>query len=65
MLRILDLDLDFFIDGAASWRASDSGRLDAADFPPWSREKALSFLEESCKLTFSPPGRKSRGRTCR
>jgi UPF0489 domain len=56
VLRVLDLDLDFFIEGAANSRASNDARLDAADFPPWPREKALSFLEDRCKLTGKLPG---------
>lgn len=56
MIRILDLDLDFFIEGAAYWRPSDSDRLNAEDFPPWPQQKALSFLEDACKLTEKRPG---------
>jgi hypothetical protein len=54
--RVLDLDLDFFIDGAAHDRKSNSPRLDSHDFPPWPRDKAIAFLEESCKLTGKLPG---------
>jgi hypothetical protein len=56
VLRILDLDLDLFVDGAAYWKASKSERLKAEDFPPWPREEALSFLERSCGLTAKLPG---------
>jgi hypothetical protein len=55
-MRVLDIDLDFFVGGSAHWRPSDSERLSADDFPPWPREKALSFLEHSCKLTTKVPG---------
>ena len=56
MQRILDIDLDFFVEGAAHWRESTDDRLDAAEFPPWPRERALSFLEERCKLDRPLPG---------
>ena len=46
MTRILDIDLDFFVDGAEYWKPSDSQRLDAKNYPPWTREKALGFFEE-------------------
>jgi hypothetical protein len=54
--RILDLDLDFFVHGVATWRAVGSGRLEAADFPPWPVEDALSFLRDRCKLSDPLPG---------
>jgi hypothetical protein len=56
VLRVLDLDLDFFIEGAAHWIASSDARLDADEYPPWPHEKALSFLEDRCKLTGKLPG---------
>jgi hypothetical protein len=51
MTRILDLDLDFFLHGTAHWRDAGSGRLDAEEYPPWSREDALAFLEDRCRLS--------------
>lgn len=56
MTRILDVDLDFFLHGVAHWRQAGSGRLDAADYPPWTREDALAFLEERCNLRTPLPG---------
>jgi UPF0489 domain len=56
MTRVLDLDLDFFLEGVQHWRPAGSGRLDAADFPPWSSEDALAFLEDRCKLDGRLPG---------
>ncbi|MBS1878619.1 MAG: UPF0489 family protein [Actinobacteria bacterium] len=55
-LRVLDLDLDFFIDGVAHWRTADSARLDAEEFPPWPHDEALRFLEERCLLDGRLPG---------
>jgi hypothetical protein len=56
VVRILDLDLDFFIDGVTYWKPSDSERLSAEDFPPWPLEQALGFLEGACKLNGKLPG---------
>jgi len=56
MTRILDLDLDFFVEGSANWRSAGSGRLDAAEYPPWPRDDALAFLRERCKLGDPSPG---------
>jgi hypothetical protein len=55
-MRILDLDLDFFLEGAANWRSAGEGRLDAVEYPPWPREEALAFLQDRCKLTDPLPG---------
>jgi hypothetical protein len=54
--RVLDIDLDFFLHGTAHWRAAESGRLDSVEYPPWSRDEALAFLHDRCKLTDPLPG---------
>jgi hypothetical protein len=56
MTRILDLDLDFFLHGAAHWRDAGSGRLDAEDYPPWSNDEAIGFLHDRCRLADPRPG---------
>lgn len=56
MQRVLDLDLDFFLDGAATWRSQEDDRLDAADFPPWPLGQVFSFLRERCGLDRRLPG---------
>lgn len=56
MQRILDLDLDFFLSGAAILRGPDDGRLDGADFPPWPLEEVLAFLNDQCGLREPLPG---------
>jgi hypothetical protein len=33
-MRVLDIDLDFFLDEVANWMAADDGRLDAGEYPP-------------------------------
>jgi hypothetical protein len=56
MTRVLDLNLDFFLHGVEYWRGVGGGRLDAADYPPWSREDAFAFLEDRCELAGPLPG---------
>jgi hypothetical protein len=55
-VRVLDIDLDFFLHGVAHYRASDDDRLDSTEVEPWSIEEAMSFLQERCKLTAKLPG---------
>lgn len=56
LTRVLDLDLDFFVYGAASWRAHDDDRLDSEEYPPWAINEALAFLRDRCLLTGPLPG---------
>ena len=56
MQRVLDLDLDFFVDGVAHWREPDRGRLDADEYPAWSLDGTLNFLQTRCGLTERLPG---------
>jgi hypothetical protein len=56
VVRILDLDLDFFVHGAAHWRPDDAGRLDDEEFPAWDLEEALFFLTDRCRLAGPLPG---------
>lgn len=51
MTRVLDIDLDFFVQGAATGRAPDDGRLDSDMYPRWPIEDALAFLRGRCLLT--------------
>lgn len=56
-MRVLDLDLDFFLHGTAhyvSYRTEE--RLDPEEFPPWSVSDAFSFLEKQCLLVGKLPG---------
>lgn len=56
-VRVLDLDLDFFLHGAAHWVSPDGGeRLDAEEYPPWELADALDYLERQCLLTQKLPG---------
>jgi hypothetical protein len=54
--RILDIDLDFFVDGAAHWLAYEGNRLDVDEYPPWPLEDALAFLRNHCGLSQRLPG---------
>jgi hypothetical protein len=56
MTRILDIDLDFFLHDTAHWRPAGSGRLDAAEYPPWTQDEALAFLRDRCQVTDTLPG---------
>ncbi len=57
-LRVLDLDLDldFFLYGAAHWVDSAESRLDPEVYPPWPLDDAIDFLVEQCLLTERRPG---------
>lgn len=56
MRRLLDIDLDFFVHGAAHWRASDGDRLEEDAYPSWSIDDVAGFLSERCGLTEPLPG---------
>ena len=50
-MRILDLDLDFFLDSIALDQSSSGARLSEDDFKPWSGDKVREFLEGQCGLS--------------
>jgi hypothetical protein len=55
--RVLDLDVDFFLDGfPAHHRPFDSERLDAEFHPPWTTDRAVEFLSGRCRLQDRLPG---------
>jgi hypothetical protein len=56
MQRVLDLDLDAFIFGKVHHRPPDGPRLDGEEYPPWSVEQVVGFLESNCGLTSRLPG---------
>lgn len=49
-MRILDLDLDFFLYGTAHMVDSQDARLDPDEYPPWSLDSVMSFLIDRCRL---------------
>jgi hypothetical protein len=55
-MRVLNLDLDFFVHGVAHWKGHKIERLDPAEYPPWSVDDSLLFLETKCGLHRKLPG---------
>lgn len=54
-MRILDLDLDFFLDGI-TWKYGAGNRFpDEGSHPPWSEERVRHFLEDGCGLSTASP----------
>ena len=49
-MRVLDIDLDFFVHGVARFRSRELGRLNREEFPPWSIDETMRFLGEHCGL---------------
>lgn len=47
--KILDIDLDFFLNDIAFWK-SDKDRLSSEDYYPWKPEDIVRFLEVNCGL---------------
>lgn len=56
MIRILDIDLDFFMNGVVYNRAASEGRVDPREASPWSVDEALAFLAAQCGLSHRLPG---------
>ena len=53
--RILDLDLDFFLDHVATWRSDDDPRLSDDEYHPWDEMQVREFLEKHCGLSLQRP----------
>lgn len=53
-MRILDIDMDFFLDGIAHWQNGED-RLSDEDFKPWKEEEFIRFLEDKCLLSKDTP----------
>ena len=54
-MRILDLDLDFFLNDVAYLQPEDQDALSSLEYRPWSREKARGFLEHQCGCSAARP----------
>ncbi|CAN5180831.1 hypothetical protein BH09SUM1_BH09SUM1_13470 [soil metagenome] len=52
-MNVLSLDLDFFLDRVHLWRGE--GRLNSAEYHPWTEHQVRSFLEDQCGLSESNP----------
>lgn len=55
-MRVLDLDLDFFLHRVDHFRDGADDRADAYDAPPWPLDDAIAFLTERCQLDGRRPG---------
>ncbi|GAB2690838.1 hypothetical protein GCM10027037_12550 [Mucilaginibacter koreensis] len=53
--RILDIDLDFFLDNVHYGTVTSEKRLSDSEFKPWSVEKVIAFQEQQCGLKKSQP----------
>ncbi|TRW25355.1 hypothetical protein FMM05_08610 [Flavobacterium zepuense] len=54
-MRILDIDLDFFLDEIAHFRKRNNQRLDKRRYVPWNSGQVECFLEKSLGLNKSNP----------
>jgi hypothetical protein len=53
ILNILDIDLDFFLDGIAYF--CTEGRLPSEEYSPWTEKRVRIFLEKNCNLSKRDP----------
>lgn len=58
-MKILDIDLDFFLQKKAHSTVTSKRRLNKNEYKCWEKEDAIRFLEENCGLSKSKkiPGR--------
>jgi hypothetical protein len=54
-MRVLDIDLDFFLNDVAHWPPAGE-RLDSEHFRPWTFDEVATYFAERCKLTRPLPG---------
>ena len=50
-MKILDIDLDFFLNDIANSRSDYGERLSSDEYFPWEAEDVKAFLECQCGLT--------------
>lgn len=50
MARMLDIDMDFFLNRIATERIGNE-RLDEKEYIPWKEQKFRAFLEENCRMS--------------
>jgi hypothetical protein len=55
MQRVLDIDLDFFVEDPVFWPPSDE-RCDPDEHPVWVESEVAAFLNERCGVTARLPG---------
>ena len=49
-IRILDIDLDFFLNKIVFWK-KDNKRLNEKEYIPWKKERVIDFLENQCNIS--------------
>jgi len=54
-MRILDIDLDFFLDEIEYFRSRNNKRLNKKDYNPWNYRQVECFLENSFGLNQNYP----------
>lgn len=54
-MRILDIDLDFFLSGIAHFVSDNEERLNDDYYKPWDEESVRQFLEKNCGLSRLKP----------
>lgn len=56
-MHVLDIDLDFFLDGRVTGRADDpNSRPDDWEITPWTGEAAVAFIQGALNLQHKTPG---------
>lgn len=54
-MRVLDIDLDFFLNDVPYDRAATAGRLDSNEYTPWTPDAVDSFLAKNCGMNSHAP----------
>lgn len=50
-MKILDIDMDFFLDNVAVSKSFDGIRLEDEYYSPWDIADVRNFLEDNCGLS--------------
>ncbi len=51
VMRVLDIDLDFFLDNLATFRSDHGDRLRDEEYHPWPSSEVRTFLRQQCGLS--------------
>lgn len=49
-MRVLDIDLDFFLLGVAYYADDEDARLPSEEFQPWHKDDVRTFMEQQLGL---------------
>jgi hypothetical protein len=55
-MRVLDLDLDFFLRERGHWMDGSEERPNTEEYPPWPPDLVMTFLTQQCRLDRPRPG---------